>query len=1268
MVSMLQSLVLYNGTDWTHSLAWTFEYNSRNPGDSLSINYGDLTRITLPTGGTIFYTWGFIPSCDPMANTPVSRSVTSRLVDANDGSGPQKSIYNNGVVTDAAGNDTVHIFTGLNASCSLYETQTQYFQGLQQSGQLLKTVNTDYRWLANPFDGLGGSTAAPTVTNVFPIRVTTTLPSGKVSKTETDYDSLLVFSVPGRGQFTGSYGKVLETREYDYGNGAPGTLLRRTDYTYKAFDGSPTAASYLGFNMLDLVSSVTTYDGNGNQVAQAKYGYDENSLQPSDVSSSFLDPAPSNAGDRGNRTSESHWLNTTGTMLSSTTKYFDSGTPYQITDLGGHVTTNSYGAGFQSARDFVGAYVTQTQNALQQSSFFDYDFNTGLRTAAKDPNGAIASSDYDVYGRTLHTNAPNGGNTTWSYTDTQPPTFTATSTITASLLHVAEGDLDGLGRAAHTKLVSDPSGMDTVDSTYDGLGRVVTVSNPHRATSSPTDGITTSLYDGLGRITQITHQDGSISKTDYSQFPVVTVTDPAGNERQSRTDALGRLVEVDEPGSHQVPAQPASPATSGSGSITISGTEQSQQVQTVPATPGSASFSFAGAAQQMQAPDCPLHQSCPIYDSGEVDITVNGVVARAAFSHTQNATAAGMAQALTNQINATPGMPVTATLSGASGIVITSANGTNYAFSLTESYDTADFTSPSFRMTPSSGTMTGGQPAQFGTSYDSGATSVVLNGTTYSTTWGQGATASSIATALAASMNGTLVTATASGGTISITARTQGASTNYALSASSSSTLGSFAAAASGSALTGGADAVPATPAQTVWSGFAVTQYKYDALGNLYCVEQHGDATGTACPAAPFSATASPVAPDPNNPWRLRLFAYDSLSRLRWASNPESGVITYTYDADGNLLQKTSPAPNQTGTATQTVSYCYDALHRVTGKGYGAQSCPLATPVVTYAYDSGTNGVGHLTSLIDQAGTGAYSYDNMGRLTTETRTLTGANNAPISKTISYEYNLDSSLSKLHYPSGAVVTYTPDSAGTNSSGRIVSAVDSGSSINYITGSTYGPDGGVTGFVSGNSPSFAGITSAFSYNKRLQPVTMSATAPSQTVYSIGYDFHVGNGITGADNGNIFGIINYKDTTHGRDQTFTYDPLNRLTSAQNTGTNCAAMIVNSKTEYWGNSYSYDAWGNLLTKTITKCGAENLSVTADGHNWIHATGAPDYQYDAAGNMTYDATAALSYTFDQENRLTGAAGYTYTYDADGNRVRKVQRKPGCERHALLVT
>jgi RHS repeat-associated protein len=44
---------------------------------------------------------------------------------------------------------------------------------------------------------------------------------------------------------------------------------------------------------------------------------------------------------------------------------------------------------------------------------------------------------------------------------------------------------------------------------------------------------------------------------------------------------------------------------------------------------------------------------------------------------------------------------------------------------------------------------------------------------------------------------------------------------------------------------------------------------------------------------------------------------------------------------------------------------------------------------------------------------------------------------------------------------------------------------------------------------------------------------------------------------------------------------------------------------------------------------------------------------------MTDDATASLSYNSDQENRLTGAAGYTYTYDADGNRVRKSNSSTG---------
>src|SRR5258708_17368708 len=109
---------------------------------------------------------------------------------------------------------------------------------------------------------------------------------------------------------------------------------------------------------------------------------------------------------------------------------------------------------------------------------------------------------------------------------------------------------------------------------------------------------------------------------------------------------------------------------------------------------------------------------------------------------------------------------------------------------------------------------------------------------------------------------------------------------------------------------------------------------------------------------------------------------------------------------------------------------------------------------------------------------------------------------------------------------------------------------------------------------------------------------------------------------DKGNVWGITNYRETT--RSQSFTYDALNRLTSAQNAGTDCTKATVNGKTEYWGNSYSYDAWGNLLRKAVTKCSAENLTVTADVHNWIHTgtpaapnqvcVSSPDYLYDAAG------------------------------------------------------
>ena len=230
-----------------------------------------------------------------------------------------------------------------------------------------------------------------------------------------------------------------------------------------------------------------------------------------------------------------------------------------------------------------------------------------------------------------------------------------------------------------------------------------------------------------------------------------------------------------------------------------------------------------------------------------------------------------------------------------------------------------------------------------------------MNGTNYSTSYGGGDTTATIAQRLASAISaGTLANGSASGSTVSITTKAGGTGTNYSLAASyawnnTNFTNPSFTTSISGSVLTGGYDAGVLDNQPYVHALSSMTLWAICCAWNNTVI--HTDSTK----------------------WRIRTFTYDSLSRLLTANNPESGTITYSYDPDGNLLQKTSPAPNQTGSATQTVSYCYDELHRVTGKGYGAQSCPLATPVVTYVYDSGTNAIGKLTSLTDQAGTASYS-------------------------------------------------------------------------------------------------------------------------------------------------------------------------------------------------------------------------------------------------------------------------------------------------------
>src|SRR5205809_2537109 len=119
-------------------------------------------------------------------------------------------------------------------------------------GRCSRRVNTDYQYTVNPYDpaviGSGGAPSeATTVTNVFPIRVTTTLANGLVSKVETDYDHALAY----HGPLDGITWNV---------NGCPSSGGGGSGHTktYPPYDNPPTG---VGCWVDQQTNGVTNYTG-----------------------------------------------------------------------------------------------------------------------------------------------------------------------------------------------------------------------------------------------------------------------------------------------------------------------------------------------------------------------------------------------------------------------------------------------------------------------------------------------------------------------------------------------------------------------------------------------------------------------------------------------------------------------------------------------------------------------------------------------------------------------------------------------------------------------------------------------------------------------------------------------------------------------------------------------------------------------------------------------------------------------------------------------
>lgn len=555
---MIQSVVLPNGT------AWTFQYDSLASSTASDIAYGDLLQITTPEGGSISYTWSDleVPAeyCDDTGQTAyitgdVHRGVATRTVNANDGMGPHTWTYTQALqgscssttdipftttVTDPNGNATVHLMTDVDSTDNaeaFYETQANYYQGSASSGTLLKTVTTQYSYEK--------ANVLPFVMDVLPSSMTTTL-GGHSTTIRNSYDS-------GESLYAGgnsTYGNLTSKSIYDYS----GALLQTTNISYQWQDNQ----NYLSANMVDLPATNAVLNAQGTTLSSTSYKYDEPAyLTGSGISIQHGTPISSV---RGNQSTVTQALGAGGTVVTHT-NWYDTGLPCQTIDARGNATTYGYSS------SYIGAYNTNVTNVLSQTSSNAYDFNTGFKTQSIDVNQQHTTYAYDLMDRRTLVTFPDNGQITYCYNDllsascqgsTSGLSVLVSQKINSTTSKVQEYDVDGLGREIHWRLLSDPSGTEDVDTSYDAVGNIASVSNAYFASGSA-GGYTSYAYDALRRVLLQCQPDngtgsgGCVARNSYLQWSysgnTTTFSDELRNSWQRTTDALGRLTNVIEPGS-----------------------------------------------------------------------------------------------------------------------------------------------------------------------------------------------------------------------------------------------------------------------------------------------------------------------------------------------------------------------------------------------------------------------------------------------------------------------------------------------------------------------------------------------------------------------------------------------------------------------------------------------------------------------------------------------------------------------------------------------
>jgi RHS repeat-associated protein len=391
---------------------------------------------------------------------------------------------------------------------------------------------------------------------------------------------------------------------------------------------------------------------------------------------------------------------------------------------------------------------------------------------------------------------------------------------------------------------------------------------------------------------------------------------------------------------------------------------------------------------------------------------------------------------------------------------------------------------------------------------------------------------------------------------------------------------------------------------------------------------------------------------------RTSSFGYDSVDRRTSSTDPLGHISSTSYDTEGNVISTTDSIGNKT-------FYLYDAENR------RVQVIDAKGGITKTGYDA----VGNIDKITDSVNNiTSYTFDAVDRLITDTNQLGFSR--------SYDYDAVGNQVEMIDRNGRKTSYGYDTLNRQTTEKWMDVTNT--DIKTFS-SVYDAVGHLLTSTNPDSK----YTYAYDAIDRVISIDNTGTIGVPAVkFSYAYDA-VGNLLTVNDSisGNNAGITAY-----------TYDLLNRLTRLTQSGTGVQSKQVDmsynalnqmtSLKRFSGNSavaetsYIYDNNQRLIKLSHQK-GANTIAsydYTFDDADKLSKTasstdGTSNYSYDATNQLTgathgnqadeayqYDANGNRinsGYQTGANNQLLNDGTFTYEYDGEGNRSRRVETATG---------